>query len=120
MRGGTLTCRCAPPQGGHGRLGVALELRADRVAELNDERLRDVVAHLRAVALARDEARAVQDAELLRDVRLLGTEPLDEVRHAERPFAELLDHSQSRRLAEDREDGRDLGENGVRQRGRAP
>ena len=60
-----LQADASPPQGGHGRLGVALELRAYRVAELQNERLRDVVTHLRAIAFARDEPGAVQDAELL-------------------------------------------------------
>lgn len=90
--------------------GTAVELGADEVAEIEDERFTDGVKDLGAALFAGEEVGLVECFELLRDIRLRGRERRDDVIHRGGPLPQQLQDRESGRLGENLEKGRDLFE----------
>src|SRR5680860_277856 len=82
---------------------MALDAAADLVAEREDAVVGDAVAHRVAVLLAHEEARAVQEAEMLGDVLLGGRDRYGQRADRQGPVAQRVEDPDTGRLAEEAE-----------------
>ncbi len=88
-------------------LHPALQASANRIAQLEDPRVRDVVEDARTVAATSDDAGLGEGLEVAGGIGLGEAGGLDELGNVEFAVAEGLEETEARRFAEDPESGGD-------------
>ena len=92
---------------------LALQATADLLAELQHAGIGDRVEGVRPLLAAADDARLVEDAEVLRDVLLRRAEALGQLGDGRLAVAQAVEDPDSHRLADDAEAPRDELDDGV-------